>query len=147
MQLRCIRWLIFLWKLHQPQVPLSFHCALLDKVNIPVARSLHLSYSYMVCQNFLAVSALQVLQQFTDLDLGWQDDPCSPTQWDHIGCEGSLVTSLYGHIAHECVNYGDYFSCTVSFMCLISGNFQTSTLGQLVLLLVTCWISKLCKLL
>lgn len=40
------------------------------------------------------VSALQVIQQFTGLDLGWQDDPCSPTQWDHIGCEGSLVTSL-----------------------------------------------------
>ncbi|XP_050252880.1 probable LRR receptor-like serine/threonine-protein kinase At5g48740 [Quercus robur] len=40
------------------------------------------------------VSALQVIQQFTGLDLGWQDDPCSPTEWDHIGCEGSLVTSL-----------------------------------------------------
>ncbi|KAA8550630.1 hypothetical protein F0562_002314 [Nyssa sinensis] len=40
------------------------------------------------------VSALQVIQQSTGLDLGWQDDPCSPTPWDHIGCEGSLVTSL-----------------------------------------------------
>ncbi|GFZ20133.1 leucine-rich repeat protein kinase family protein [Actinidia rufa] len=40
------------------------------------------------------VSALQVIQQSTGLDLGWQDDPCSPTPWDHIGCEGNLVTSL-----------------------------------------------------
>ncbi|TXG63986.1 hypothetical protein EZV62_010980 [Acer yangbiense] len=40
------------------------------------------------------VSALEVIQQSTGLDLGWQDDPCSPTPWDHIGCEGSLVTSL-----------------------------------------------------
>ncbi|RVW98029.1 putative LRR receptor-like serine/threonine-protein kinase [Vitis vinifera] len=40
------------------------------------------------------VSALQVIQQSTGLDLGWQDDPCSPTPWDHISCQGSLVTSL-----------------------------------------------------
>ncbi|XP_010264107.1 PREDICTED: probable LRR receptor-like serine/threonine-protein kinase At5g48740 isoform X2 [Nelumbo nucifera] len=40
------------------------------------------------------VSALQVIQQSTGLDLGWQDDPCAPTPWKHIGCEGSLVTSL-----------------------------------------------------
>ncbi|CAL5353509.1 unnamed protein product [Camellia sinensis] len=40
------------------------------------------------------VSALQVIQQSTGLDLGWQDDPCSPTPWDHIGCEGNFVTSL-----------------------------------------------------
>ncbi|XP_002521090.2 probable LRR receptor-like serine/threonine-protein kinase At5g48740 [Ricinus communis] len=40
------------------------------------------------------VSALQVIQQSTGLDLEWEDDPCSPTPWDHIGCEGSLVTSL-----------------------------------------------------
>lgn len=40
------------------------------------------------------VSALQVIQQSTGLDLGWHDDPCSPSQWEHIGCEGSLVTSL-----------------------------------------------------
>ncbi|XP_059432433.1 probable LRR receptor-like serine/threonine-protein kinase At5g48740 isoform X2 [Corylus avellana] len=40
------------------------------------------------------VSALQVIQQSTGLDLGWQDDPCSPSPWDHIGCEGSIVTSL-----------------------------------------------------
>ncbi|XP_059633649.1 probable LRR receptor-like serine/threonine-protein kinase At5g48740 [Cornus florida] len=40
------------------------------------------------------VSALQVIQQSTGLDLGWQDDPCLPSPWDHIGCEGSLVTSL-----------------------------------------------------
>ncbi|XP_054784698.1 probable LRR receptor-like serine/threonine-protein kinase At5g48740 isoform X2 [Prosopis cineraria] len=40
------------------------------------------------------VSALQVIQQSAGLDLGWQDDPCSPSPWDHIGCEGSLVTSL-----------------------------------------------------
>ncbi|KAL5562103.1 hypothetical protein UlMin_031850 [Ulmus minor] len=41
-----------------------------------------------------AVSALQVIQQSTGLELGWEDDPCSPTSWDHIGCEGNLVTSL-----------------------------------------------------
>ncbi|KAG8387333.1 hypothetical protein BUALT_Bualt02G0010600 [Buddleja alternifolia] len=40
------------------------------------------------------VSALQVIQQSTGLDLGWQDDPCSPTPWEHIGCDGNLVTSL-----------------------------------------------------
>ncbi|KAL2488173.1 putative LRR receptor-like serine/threonine-protein kinase [Forsythia ovata] len=40
------------------------------------------------------VSALQVIQQSNGLDLGWQDDPCSPTQWEHVGCEGNLVTSL-----------------------------------------------------
>ncbi|KAL5794798.1 hypothetical protein ACOSP7_003392 [Xanthoceras sorbifolium] len=40
------------------------------------------------------VSALQVIQQSTGLDLGWQDDPCSPTPWDHIRCEESVVTSL-----------------------------------------------------
>lgn len=40
------------------------------------------------------VSALQVIQQFTGLDLGWEDDPCSPTPWDHIGCQGNSVVSL-----------------------------------------------------
>ncbi|KAG8641933.1 probable LRR receptor-like serine/threonine-protein kinase At5g48740 [Manihot esculenta] len=40
------------------------------------------------------VSALQVIQQSTGLDLGWEDDPCSPKSWDHIECEENLVTSL-----------------------------------------------------
>ncbi|CAK9309790.1 unnamed protein product [Citrullus colocynthis] len=40
------------------------------------------------------VSALQVIHQSTGLNLGWEDDPCSPTTWDHVGCEGNLVTSL-----------------------------------------------------
>ncbi|KAJ4956616.1 hypothetical protein NE237_013399 [Protea cynaroides] len=40
------------------------------------------------------VSALEVIQQSTGLDLGWEDDPCSPTEWKHIGCEGSMVISL-----------------------------------------------------
>ncbi|KAI3514536.1 hypothetical protein L1887_13027 [Cichorium endivia] len=40
------------------------------------------------------VSALQVIQQSTGLDLEWEDDPCSPTTWEHIQCEGSSVTSL-----------------------------------------------------
>ncbi|KAK4482954.1 hypothetical protein RD792_010127, partial [Penstemon davidsonii] len=40
------------------------------------------------------VSALQVIQDSTGLDLGWQDDPCSPMPWEHIDCEGNLVTSL-----------------------------------------------------
>ncbi|XP_043719084.1 probable LRR receptor-like serine/threonine-protein kinase At5g48740 isoform X2 [Telopea speciosissima] len=40
------------------------------------------------------VSALQVIQESTGLDLGWEDDPCSPTEWKHIGCEASMVTSL-----------------------------------------------------
>ncbi|KAK2414183.1 putative LRR receptor serine/threonine-protein kinase [Trifolium repens] len=40
------------------------------------------------------VSAMQVIQQSTGLDLGWQDDPCSPFPWNHILCEGNLVTSL-----------------------------------------------------
>lgn len=45
----------------------------------------------------VAVAALQVIQQSTGLDLGWQDDPCSPIKWDQIGCEGNIVTSLYVH--------------------------------------------------
>ncbi|RDY10601.1 putative LRR receptor-like serine/threonine-protein kinase, partial [Mucuna pruriens] len=40
------------------------------------------------------VSALQVIQQSTGLDLGWQDDPCLPSSWEKVNCEGSLVTSL-----------------------------------------------------
>ncbi|KAJ7961525.1 putative Kinase [Quillaja saponaria] len=40
------------------------------------------------------VSALQVIQQSTGMDLGWQDDPCYPSPWDRIGCEESVVTSL-----------------------------------------------------
>ncbi|GKU86066.1 hypothetical protein SLEP1_g642 [Rubroshorea leprosula] len=40
------------------------------------------------------VSALQVIEQFTGLDLRWQDDPCSPIPWDHIKCEGNQVASL-----------------------------------------------------
>ena len=48
-----------------------------------------------------AVSALQVIQQSTGLDLGWQEDPCSPKSWEHIECEGNLVTSLYDRIALE----------------------------------------------
>ncbi|KAF9606787.1 hypothetical protein IFM89_028163 [Coptis chinensis] len=40
------------------------------------------------------VSALQVIRQSTGLEVGWEDDPCSPTPWKHIGCVGSLVTSL-----------------------------------------------------
>ncbi|RZB60260.1 probable LRR receptor-like serine/threonine-protein kinase At5g48740 isoform X1 [Glycine soja] len=40
------------------------------------------------------VSALQVIQQSTGLDLGWQDDPCLPSPWEKIECEGSLITSL-----------------------------------------------------
>ncbi|KAL9303338.1 hypothetical protein ACSQ67_020601 [Phaseolus vulgaris] len=43
------------------------------------------------------VSALQVIQQSTGLDLGWQDDPCLPSPWEKIGCEGSHVTSLDLH--------------------------------------------------
>ncbi|XP_051134349.1 probable LRR receptor-like serine/threonine-protein kinase At5g48740 isoform X2 [Andrographis paniculata] len=41
-----------------------------------------------------STAALQVIQQSTGLDLGWQDDPCSPTPWEHVGCDGNLVTSL-----------------------------------------------------
>ncbi|KAG4940846.1 hypothetical protein JHK87_044717 [Glycine soja] len=43
------------------------------------------------------VSALQVIQQSTGLDLGWQDDPCLPSPWEKIECEGSLITSLDLH--------------------------------------------------
>ncbi|XP_062020434.1 probable LRR receptor-like serine/threonine-protein kinase At5g48740 [Rosa rugosa] len=39
-------------------------------------------------------SALQVIQQSIGLDLGWQGDPCSPTKWDQVECEGNIVTSL-----------------------------------------------------
>lgn len=40
------------------------------------------------------VSALQVIQQSSGFDLGWEDDPCSPTPWKHVGCSVNLVTSL-----------------------------------------------------
>ncbi|KAE8659309.1 putative LRR receptor-like serine/threonine-protein kinase [Hibiscus syriacus] len=40
------------------------------------------------------VSALQVIEQSNGFDLRWQDDPCFPTPWDHIECEGSTVISL-----------------------------------------------------
>ncbi|PIA36028.1 hypothetical protein AQUCO_03400133v1 [Aquilegia coerulea] len=40
------------------------------------------------------VSALQVIKQSTGLEIEWEDDPCYPTPWKHIRCEGSLVTSL-----------------------------------------------------
>ncbi|CAI9107433.1 OLC1v1006783C1 [Oldenlandia corymbosa var. corymbosa] len=40
------------------------------------------------------VSALQVIQQSTGMDLGWQDDPCSPKSWQHIECNGNMVSSL-----------------------------------------------------
>nr|XP_043620700.1 probable LRR receptor-like serine/threonine-protein kinase At5g48740 [Erigeron canadensis] len=40
------------------------------------------------------VSALQVIQQSTGLDLEWEDDPCSPTPWEHIQCEGNSVITL-----------------------------------------------------
>ncbi|KAK8573309.1 hypothetical protein V6N13_100111 [Hibiscus sabdariffa] len=43
------------------------------------------------------VSALQVIEQSTGFDLGWQDDPCFPNPWDHIECEGSTVISLNLH--------------------------------------------------
>ncbi|XP_038877569.1 probable LRR receptor-like serine/threonine-protein kinase At5g48740 isoform X2 [Benincasa hispida] len=41
-----------------------------------------------------STTALQVIHQSTGLNLGWEDDPCSPRTWDHVGCEGNLVTSL-----------------------------------------------------
>ncbi|CAH9074315.1 unnamed protein product [Cuscuta epithymum] len=40
------------------------------------------------------VSALEVIGQSTGLDLDWEFDPCSPITWDHLKCEGNLVTSL-----------------------------------------------------
>ncbi|PKI76779.1 hypothetical protein CRG98_002765, partial [Punica granatum] len=52
------------------------------------------------------VSALQVIQQFIGLDLGWEDDPCSPFTWDHITCHGSRVTSLVM-----------YLSCIILMVC------------------------------
>ncbi|KNA09456.1 hypothetical protein SOVF_153340 [Spinacia oleracea] len=40
------------------------------------------------------VSALEVIQQYTGLDLGWEEDPCFPKPWNHITCDGNLVTSI-----------------------------------------------------
>ncbi|KAL3644377.1 hypothetical protein CASFOL_012309 [Castilleja foliolosa] len=40
------------------------------------------------------VSALQFIQKSTGLDFGWVDDPCLPTPWEHVECDGNLVTSL-----------------------------------------------------
>lgn len=56
------------------------------------------------------VSALEVIQQSTGLNLGWEDDPCFPIPWDHIGCEGSLVTSLYVYALDlTCISYFPFF--------------------------------------
>ncbi|KAK1355968.1 putative LRR receptor-like serine/threonine-protein kinase [Heracleum sosnowskyi] len=62
--------------------PLLSAIEVFEIVYIPAASSL------------TTVSALQVIQKSTGLDLGWEDDPCYPFPWDHIGCTGSLVTSL-----------------------------------------------------
>ncbi|XP_021759435.1 probable LRR receptor-like serine/threonine-protein kinase At5g48740, partial [Chenopodium quinoa] len=40
------------------------------------------------------VSALEVIQQYTGLDLGWEEDPCFPKPWNHITCDGNLVKSI-----------------------------------------------------
>ncbi|KAL2932927.1 hypothetical protein RDABS01_016046 [Bienertia sinuspersici] len=40
------------------------------------------------------VSALEVIQQYTGLDLGWAEDPCFPRPWNHITCDENLVTSI-----------------------------------------------------
>lgn len=40
------------------------------------------------------VSALEVIQQYTGLDLGWEEDPCFPRPWNHLTCDGNLVTSI-----------------------------------------------------
>lgn len=68
-------------------------------------------YLLIVCSICVPVSAMQVIQQSTGLDLGWQDDPCSPFPWDHIDCAGTLVTSL-------CVNsiYSFIFSIQWFFL-------------------------------
>lgn len=77
-----------------------------------------------------AVSALQVIQQSTGLDLGWQDDPCSPKSWEHIECEGNLVTSLYVHLALELFNhlfkYNSFISSSIViyFFLIMKGTFQ-----------------------
>ncbi|XP_071699346.1 probable LRR receptor-like serine/threonine-protein kinase At5g48740 [Rutidosis leptorrhynchoides] len=58
------------------------------------------------------VSALQVIQQSTGLDLEWEDDPCSPTPWRHVQCEGNLVTSLELfdiNLRSICPTFGDIF--------------------------------------
>ncbi|KAK0583416.1 hypothetical protein LWI29_036747 [Acer saccharum] len=85
------------------------------------------------------VSALEVIQQSTGLDLGWQDDPCSPTPWDHIGCEGSLVTSLIIFIsalrnwnAARVFSYKEIKSATNNFKEVIGrGSFGSVYLGKL----------------
>ena len=51
-------------------------------------------------------------QQSTRLDLGWQDDPCLPSPWEKIECEGSLITSLYMQSIHffsslTCLQWGE----------------------------------------
>lgn len=66
----------------------------------------------------LAVSALQVIQQSTGLDLGWQDDPCSPVSWDQIGCEGNIVTSLYVHFYLLKLNWCLAFSLEMWTYCV-----------------------------
>ncbi|CAN6447784.1 unnamed protein product [Victoria cruziana] len=40
------------------------------------------------------VSALQIIYESSGLNLGWRDDPCSPTVWKRVGCQGSLLVSL-----------------------------------------------------
>ena len=107
MHLRCIRWLIFHLKPPQPQVGLQLSLAA-TSFSFSTVYSL---LTFIFRSTCIPVSALQVIQQSTGLDLGWQDDPCSPSPWNKIDCEGNLVTSL-------CVN-SIYVFCSSLLLILL----------------------------
>ncbi|RWW25932.1 hypothetical protein GW17_00009709 [Ensete ventricosum] len=63
------------------------------------------------------VSALQVIRQSTGFDFGWEDDPCSPKPWMHLGCDGNLVTSLNLSF-NKLTSFGSDFNTMVSLQIL-----------------------------
>lgn len=79
-------------------------------------------FSAVKCLYFFvcAVSALQVIQQSTGWDMGWEDDPCSPRTWEHITCEGNRVTSLYVNHFHG--NGNDTIFVSFDFSSFIDAN-------------------------
>ena len=94
---RFIRGLMF--HLMPPQLQVALHLALAyNSCSFPIT-TIFFIYLFF-CSTWIPVSALQVIQQSTGLDLGWQDDPCLPSPWEKIECEGSLIASLYVQSIH-----------------------------------------------
>lgn len=77
--------------------------------------------------SYFAVSALQVIQQSTGLDLEWEDDPCFPTSWEHIKCEGNSVTTLYEKNVSNLLFFFCFLLILMFLLDLFVGNYSIST--------------------